>query len=880
MQEAPEFLRTYKVGLRVPESLLKEQNELVLEREVLRDIKRIAFDKKKSKLQEKLDKSKVPVRKKYERACEKFNVISTLPELRSELNKNTQSLASLHRKNPALNSPRFNAADLPAFQSLDKPTPGEISITDYQNLAKNSLKMLCKHLNDRVLQELQKVPQAQQQLATLAFQVVRREGKRYSLNQLQNRLEIAIACITGVHSNIGRTAFYQLGMAFKGHFDLRDKVNFVESLLNPPDHSKANFSKEIPILLSFYSIPNHLRKYISRAWNVDAQWVRNTLVGWRRKLDALLPIRFQVEPLTQAFLEIADNFKKYSRNENDVKVISVFQKKKLLHLLPRPEVDLTPLLSEQLRPNYRYLQARIKNAPKSLKQHVHSIKLSDFVAAADELISDVRTTMRAFPSDSQPHKNCQTFINKLQFIQKEVSSQQYQAILKNYIVGNQFTSNIAKLLASSKYSRLFTALRGVISLTLAKQHPSAIGQFQSAFTPDICLTLPFTSKSRVKSHLPVNLLFNKFIVERKAAPSAATYLINQHDQGKANVTDIFKQGSPIWLGLPVYSPHQEVHFVELLTGQRKTVRKKGTFWFQLKPSKKIITCLARGAEVRDIRLNVPRGPINKIVADIVLSAKERASFRHEGKFLTAWDNAFGVPNVPKHDFLGVDFNRIGKYLVAIANPDQEIDILALMDLYKATHEKLEKFRKQEIPHIQSKLDKGKNGDGQSLSLKKEGRLRSQVTLLHRKQERLMKEMKRHALMLYLYFAWKSECKYLSWDSIGGISTRGKKGALAQAITYLPKSRTQFTLFTEWAADLLEQGYLQNYEATIPVSPFNSQVCGHCFKQTGRREKTRMKGIPYDDFRCNSCGKSSNRHSNSAQVSALLCQNQVHSKLIS
>lgn len=880
MQKASELLRTYKIGLRVPESLLKEQNELIIEREVLRDIKRLKLDKKKSKLREKLSHANDVIQKKYEQAGDKFKSISTLAEFRSELKKNKELLSSHHRKNPILNSEYFKASDLPVFQALDKPTTGEISLTDYQTLANKSLKMLCQHLNQSVLNELHKIPHAQQEFVDLAFQTAKREGKGYTLNQLQDRFEIAIACITGIHSNIGRTAFYQLGMALKGYFDLRDKVTFVENLLNPSVPNKADFSKEVSVLLSFYSIPNNLRKYIASAWNVDSQWVRNTLVGWRRRIDARLPVEFRVEPLTQAFLLIADNFKNFAKNDDDIKVINIFQRKKLLHLLPNSLVDLAPLLLEHLRPNYRLLQSRIKKVPPVLKTHTHSIEPPNFIQAAMELISDVQSTMARFPSESNPYKNCLTFINKIQYILKEVNSQEFQEILKNYVIGNRFTGNVANLLATSKYSKLFTALRGIVSLTLAKKHPSAIGQFQSAFSPDNCLTRPFTSEKRKKSHLPVNLLFNKFIVERKAVPSDTKYLINQHDPDKASVTDIFKQGIPIWLGLPIYSPHQERHFSELLTGKRSTVRKKGTFWFQLKPSKKIVNCLNRGAEVRDIRLSVPRGPTNKVVADVVLSAEEYRPFQHRGKFLKAWNKTFGNPNVPQHDFLGVDFNRIGKYLIAVANPNIELDILPLMGLYEATHEKLERFRKWEIPHIQSKLEKGVDNNGYPLNAKKIGRLRSQITLLHRRQECLTTEAKRQALMLYLFLAWKSDARYLAWDSIGGISTRGKKGALAQAITYLPKGKNQFELFTEWAKDLANQGYLQAYKATIPVSPFNSHVCGACFKQTGKRARTRVKGIPYDAFQCRECGKASNRHSNSAQVSALLCQYQVQGNLIS
>ncbi|MHA1724892.1 MAG: hypothetical protein ACTSYC_00290 [Promethearchaeota archaeon] len=104
-----------------------------------------------------------------------------------------------------------------------------------------------------------------------------------------------------------------------------------------------------------------------------------------------------------------------------------------------------------------------------------------------------------------------------------------------------------------------------------------------------------------------------------------------------------------------------------------------------------------------------------------------------------------------------------------------------------------------------------------------------------------------------YLAWKTGAKYLVWDSIGSISNRGKKGALAQVITYLPKEKALFDEFRRWARDLKEQGLLSRHQDTIHVSPFNSHECAECFQKTGIRRKTRAKGIPYHDFKCYACG---------------------------
>ncbi|MHA1146581.1 MAG: hypothetical protein ACTSRW_17730, partial [Candidatus Helarchaeota archaeon] len=605
-QREDDTLHTYKVGLRVPESLLQEQNKLIIESEVLNHIRKQLRGAPSQLMSGKISKASQIVVNSYNEASDKYN-----------LRRIRNAIKQLHWKNPILNSNSFKRTQVPSFVHPEAPTIQEISLTDYQNLANMSLKMLCKHLNEQVLHEVYNVPKVKQDFIDLAFRHSQRAGKRYTLNQIQSRFEIALSNITGIHSNIGRTAFYQLGMAMKAYFSLREKVEFVRHRLDPSLPSNADFSGEIPILLTFYSIPNNLRKYLARSWGVDAQWVRNTLVGWRRKIDGLLPIEFQIEPLTNRFLQIADFFKRFAGNERDGKVIGRLQKKQILHLLPNKNIDLSPLLPKNLISNYHSLQNRLKGVPNVLNSHLHSITLREFLASGNELISQVQSNQGLFPKDSQSYKNCQTFINKINYILKEANRPELKELLKNYIIGNRFTRAVAHLLeGGSKYTRLFTALRGIIALTLARK------------------------------------------VERKAHPNDAEFLVNKPMPSKStSVTEIFRNGAPIWLGLPIYAPSQERQFQEVVRGTRNTVARKGIFWFQLIPSKKIIECVRRGAKVIDLRLNIPQGPTNKIVADIVLSSSEPNAFQHRGQFLNARDTEFNHPKLPIDDFLGVDFNR-------------------------------------------------------------------------------------------------------------------------------------------------------------------------------------------------------------------------------
>ena len=229
-----DVMRTYKVGLRVPESLLEKQNELVMELEVLHHFHETIKGKEISNLLAvKIPSCSGKTKETYQAFLEKHGSLKSLFEVDQEITRVRKALNQLHLKNKTLNSYHFSKSMLPSFKKLDSPSPDEISVTDYQNLTKKSLKLLCKHLNDRILHEIERVPRVKRKFIDLAFQISQDEGRKYTLDHIRNKFEIALSNITGIHSNIGRTAFYQLGMALKVYFDLREKVSMFQSFLNP-----------------------------------------------------------------------------------------------------------------------------------------------------------------------------------------------------------------------------------------------------------------------------------------------------------------------------------------------------------------------------------------------------------------------------------------------------------------------------------------------------------------------------------------------------------------------------------------------------------------------------------------------------------------------
>jgi len=734
---------------------------------------------------------------------------------------------------------------------------------------------MCAHINTFAVKNIDKLPETRAELLQVALNTT-----KISKFQLSARPYKAASAYLGSGRNIDQLAMEQMTGMMEVYRSTRNKVDYVRSLLYPEQDDATDFSAMLPVLMSYYSLPKYFLYYVSKAWNVDLSWVRNTLVGWRRKVDPHLPVKFQVEPLTALMNELANHCKAQVTSEDEMRVIGLLQKRHMLHLIHEPSIDLTPLLPKQLWATYQVLKMRLKGWTPTLKQeiviHCTDIGGEVFVQAGEQLCQSVEDTMKSLDPGSIGYKNSRIFLKKLRLILTNVGH--FGAVFTHYLPGNKFTSAVARLFTHLKpaknhrITRLFTALRGIVALAFAHIYDTsgATGQFKRVFTPDNCVVRPYKSKKRTRSHLPLNLLFNKYVIERQTYPGKKKLNNNGKEVNKyltnKEATELLKRGEPIWLGLPIYSPDQLQEGV--LRG-----RKKATFWFRLCASPKLHDCLNRGAQVKSIRLNVPKGPTNKIVADIILTASDPSAFAHWGKFITAWDRQFGALAFPSGDYIGVDFNRIGKYLIAAATAGQEFDLTRppnIMKKFQKAYERLEKIRRREIPNIMRKLDSGKG------SPKKRGKWKAQVTLLHQRRDRVMTEMKRLALMGYLYLIYRTGASYAAWDGIQGISTRGKKGALATGVTYLPKEKGLYDIFLEWAKDLKEQGFLPNYKGTRIVSPYISQCCSECFAQGRGLRKTRAKTIAYDEFKCTDpdCDYVGNRHSNSARISALLLKEQI------
>ena len=862
-------LRTYKTGLRAPTTLVVDIASFQRERQVLRFLEKHRGERTFEgflKHCSGLAKAPATTKNAYRPLFDKFKKLDA-EDLGRALVVNKAGLDGKCGQDPRFHvtGAIFSRADIAAVSGTATPDPALISLHDYSFLAAESLMMACATVDTIAHEVAVQVPADLDDLISTALQNAAARGSSISEASLRRYPEKAIAHLLGRHGNIELTAFEQVAAMMEVFRDTCDKVDDTRDVLFPPASAEpVDVHDATNVFAMMYSLPAKFIHHLARKWRVEPRWVRNTLVGWRRKIDPLLPGSHQVEPLTGVFLSLAEVVKAQATSEAEMKVIGLLQHKQVLHLIPH--VDVSPLLPDELHDACAALSARFVQWPDELQDTIDTrstpFSINEIHAAGEKLRKLVEAKSLLLEPGSHVAHNTRWFIDNITAILDGLPELE-PIIFKQFMPGAKFTGAVTKLLARTMAvknhgrKKLFTALRGIVALAFATRYPGATATLERAFVPINCVTRPFTSTNRKKQHLPINLIFNKYVIERKAHPSDPKWLNNE------DATAILARGDPIWLGIPIYSPDQLGSATKQLSGNRK-----GVFWFQLVPTKGIIQRLNRGARLETIRLNPPAGADRKIIADVILSADDHVPFQRSSAFIDELDALHGTKCFPRDDFIGLDLNALGPHALAVGTPCSRISLLDEGDLMAPLVKAANRIRaiSGEIGRLQAALAATPDAG-------RVGRMQGQLSLLFRRRARLRDDAERRVLKLYLYCIHRTGAVHAGWDALA-IDTRGTRGTLATAITYMPKRRDLMDELAAWASDLQSAGLLPRFKDVVPVSPYTGQTCDECFAATGRQGRTRKKGIPYHSFECTSCGATGNRHEVSARVSALVLQSMA------
>ncbi|MFX0114558.1 MAG: hypothetical protein ACFFB3_08420, partial [Candidatus Hodarchaeota archaeon] len=274
------------------------------------------------------------------------------------------------------------------------PKPLEISLRDYQNLARKYLKQLCRTSRTYALENIERLPWD------------------------EPLTERKVTTLLGNKANHLHSVSTQIAMVMNIGNDIRQKAALVKEFLQMDGDNGGDFQDVLPAYLAFYSVPIHFRNYLAKTWQVDPQWVRNTLVGWRRKFDPWLPPKVQIEPLTAFMADLARYCGSFCCEDREFKIIGILQQKHSLHLLPT-KMPLKSLLPPKYQKDFDGLREKIifsQEIREKINEFTSSIDLDLFAQLTGELSRKIRRHMTALEEKSPRFKRTLTFLNKLELL--------------------------------------------------------------------------------------------------------------------------------------------------------------------------------------------------------------------------------------------------------------------------------------------------------------------------------------------------------------------------------------------------------------------------------------------------------------------------------
>ncbi len=486
----------------------------------------------------------------------------------------------------------------------------------------------------------------------------------------------------------------------------RDSIGKVKKFFKYLDDSELR--EPIATFLTFGQVSRFLRTVISNRWRgLNTVWIRDTLVGWRRKLEKAFPKNLQLDKFNRVYNTLGDYLRKFKPDTNLHKVISSLERFKILHLLNKTDYDFDFILNSleakkglditKTKEFQEYLSKFNKN---ELFQHSTKISYSDLEYGISTLLDHVNENLNRVENEKRKntasYKNIIVFRNKIEILRSELTEEKeikkkYTQIFEHYFAGQQFTQAFAKMLESDsiKYKKLFTALRGIIAFAYSRKYNyfgnSGIVKKLNGFDPSKCVTFPFHSPMRTNNKIPfVNVYNSPIIFKQNGSQVPIKNFEVVSDKIRAKETDIY-------LDFPLYKK-EFISKNGLITSENRT-RTFSRMMFC--PTKKIIECLDNGADIVSMTIGVPKTPYYKVPLYVVLASKSRDSFRHPTKYFKHLDKSRRNPltNI-KSTTLGSDFNELGEYALSVGTPKQQLDITSLARQlgFVKIKEKLEKYR--------------------------------------------------------------------------------------------------------------------------------------------------------------------------------------------
>lgn len=350
---------------------------------------------------------------------------------------------------------------------------------------------------------------------------------------------------------------------------------------------------------------------------------------------------------------------------------------------------------------------------------------------------------------------------------------------------------------------LFSALRTIIVFALFPDIGKTAIKLIKSTRPEEVVNPPFHKKK--KGRIPIILLMkDRLVVMRPGNSEHMTFLAKAN--GEFDIGFLLKDHPRITATLVI--------------------------------SKKVLRYLANGARIRVLYIRSSPAPSYKVRVAVVLEGPVEVFLS------TKLTKQFAKRmRPPKEDEIGLDVNRIGKHMLALSNGvklAKEFDLLI---------EKYQELTKKTIPEMHHNLTMKGQKKKSNAYIKAKGEL----ARIYQRKFRIKKEIFNMIPHFLASVMIKSKCKTFFVEDLE-IDQRGRKGALAIAISSMPKNMQMIEKAVQLASNVL--GYeVKLVKVDARGTSRKHNICGGTIERTLKR---------YDRAKCRKCGKTIDTHINSAK----------------
>ncbi len=429
------------------------------------------------------------------------------------------------------------------------------------------------------------------------------------------------------------------------------------------------------------------------------------------------------------------------------------------------------------------------------------VKKKDFVRAARRLLKRVENNIESMKRDGKYSKRADTFVRKVKDLTDRVD--EFEDLLEHILPSGRFLKSLAVVIKSRLGGRYnyVSALRDIIAACLVTDGK----EFIKHLTVSNCISVPFSRTTR--NELPMELHMGaKYVIVRG---------------NSTQITDDFLNDG----------------YTEFTV--RPNRRRKITM--RVIATKKMRILISEGARVRSVRVLPPEGPTKKVRFNIIL---EIPDFKPSTKFLDRI-------KIKKRsvESVGTDPNRPSKNVFVIGSTER----VPLGDTSRVEliSKRIVRLRDVVLPRLTRKRAKYERQSKKRMSYK----LKKEIVMVHARIARLKTELDRGCGRLLAEVVYEYRPEVIGYEmSISKMSTRGTRGALAKAITHMPK---RLEAIMEYTLEVLDVKGV-----TVETKGVAPRVSTHV--NCGGRLRTTDD---WDTLRCNECGERVNRHHNAAMTYA-------------